>query len=116
MTDFTDITYETDANIAEVTLNRPEKRNAIRPQMLRDLDAARAAAEDDDDIGALLISAPDEAVSCAGAGLEAVIQYTDDQAGLETFSQTVAPSVRRARRCVGLGRRKRRWAGAGWRI
>lgn len=56
----TDVTYETidltyDGKIARLTLNRPEKRNAINGAMLREFEAAVAEVGARDDVSVLII-------------------------------------------------------------
>ena len=43
---FTDIKYEIGDGIAKITINRPEVRNAFRPQTIIELKAAEAIAEE----------------------------------------------------------------------
>ena len=41
------VIYEVEDHIARIIMNRPDKRNALNHQLLDDLDAAFAAAEED---------------------------------------------------------------------
>ncbi len=45
--DFQDIKYEHFEGIAKVTINRPEVRNAFRPETVSEMQAAFAHARDD---------------------------------------------------------------------
>ena len=47
---FQTVLYEVKENIARITMNRPDKRNALNAQLLNDIDAAFAAAELDDGV------------------------------------------------------------------
>ena len=46
--DFTTLLYERDGRIARITLNRPERLNAINGEMPGEIAAAVARANDDD--------------------------------------------------------------------
>jgi enoyl-CoA hydratase len=48
--------YRVEDRIAHVTLNRPEKRNALNPQLRHELVTALKTAEQDDDVTVILIS------------------------------------------------------------
>jgi enoyl-CoA hydratase len=50
------ILFEVADGIARITLNRPEKRNALGPDMLRELEAAFLEADDRMDVNAVLLS------------------------------------------------------------
>lgn len=58
-----------DDHIAVITLDRPEKRNAINAEMTRAIDAMVKATEADPDIWASIITSSGGAVFCAGADL-----------------------------------------------
>jgi enoyl-CoA hydratase/carnithine racemase len=60
------ILYEVSERIATITLNRPEKLNAISPLMSRELKAAYAAAEADPDVWVVIVTAAGRAFT-AGA-------------------------------------------------
>ena len=51
------IRYEQDGLIATITLDRPEKRNALRTQLRAELDAAFTRAAEDDSASVLVIKA-----------------------------------------------------------
>jgi len=58
--------------IARVTLNRPEKRNAINPAIASALEAIVRRVEDTPDIRVVLLDASEPRVFCAGADLAAI--------------------------------------------
>ncbi|MGA8099753.1 MAG: enoyl-CoA hydratase [Candidatus Cybelea sp.] len=62
------VTVERDGEIAVITMNRPEKRNALSLQMMRELDGALAAAAETADARAILLRAQGAAF-CAGHDL-----------------------------------------------
>ena len=54
--EFTDIKYEHFDGIAKITINRPEVRNAFRPETIFELQDAFADARDDPSIGVVLLT------------------------------------------------------------
>ncbi len=68
-----DLIYEKKGEIVRLTMNRPDKRNAISPQMLLQLaDAWRDFRDDDSARVAILVGAGEQAF-CAGADLKLLI-------------------------------------------
>jgi len=63
---YTDIRYETAEGIAKITINRPEVRNAFRPQTLFQLSDAFAAARDDASIGVIIFTGEGDKAFCSG--------------------------------------------------
>jgi len=63
------VLYEKDGRIARLTLNRPEKLNAINETMPDELSAAVARANEDDEVHALILSGAGRAF-CSGYDLE----------------------------------------------
>lgn len=57
------------AHIALVTLNRPEKRNAINAAIANSLEAIVRRTESDPDVRVVILTASDNRVFCAGADL-----------------------------------------------
>ena len=57
------VIYEKLGHVVRLTLNRPERVNAINQRMLQDLDAALDAAERNDDIRALIVTGSGSAFS-----------------------------------------------------
>ena len=55
--------------VATVTLNRPEQRNALGPQLLRDLVSALQQARDDPAIRCIVLSGAGDKAFSAGADL-----------------------------------------------
>ncbi|ABY33348.1 MULTISPECIES: 1,4-dihydroxy-2-naphthoyl-CoA synthase [Chloroflexus] len=67
--DYTDIIYEHDAageGIAKITINRPEKRNAFRPETVNELIDAFSRARDDERIGVILFTGAGDKAFCSG--------------------------------------------------
>ena len=64
--EFEDILYEKAEGIAKLTINRPELRNAFRPQTLTELRDAFARARDDLEVGAIILTGAGEEAFCSG--------------------------------------------------
>src|SRR5215475_10356067 len=64
--DYTDIRYDTSDGIAKITINRPEVRNAFRPQTLFELQHAFNVARDDDSIGVIILTGQGDMAFCSG--------------------------------------------------
>ena len=54
--DYQDIIYEKSGGIAKITINRPEKRNAFRPETTQELYDAFADAREDSKTGVILLT------------------------------------------------------------
>ncbi len=67
---YTDIKYETSdesaAGIAKITINRPEVRNAFRPQTLFELADAFDRARDDPEVGVIILTGEGPDAFCSG--------------------------------------------------
>jgi enoyl-CoA hydratase len=57
--------------IATITLDRPEKLNAVTPEMLAELDAALASIEADDAVRVVVLTGAGDRAFCAGADIDA---------------------------------------------
>lgn len=78
------VLYERPAlHIAVVTLNRPEKRNAINAAMTAGIEAAIRASEADSNVRVVLLASSLPSVFCAGADLDAVA--AGREAGIQTW-------------------------------
>ncbi|MGQ0679312.1 MAG: 1,4-dihydroxy-2-naphthoyl-CoA synthase [Actinomycetota bacterium] len=64
--DFGDIVYESFEGIAKITINRPEVRNAFRPQTLFELTTAFDIARDDPAIGVVILTGAGSLAFCSG--------------------------------------------------
>ena len=53
---YSDILYHKAGGIAKVTINRPEKRNAFRPETVSQMIAAFSDARDDPKVGVVLLT------------------------------------------------------------
>ncbi len=69
---FEDILYDVgDDGVATLTINRPERMNALRPQTTRELREAIEAARDDDAVRCLLVTGAGRGF-CAGDDFQAI--------------------------------------------
>jgi naphthoate synthase len=64
--EFDDIIYEVGEGIARITINRPERRNAFRPQTLFELSDAFERARDDITVGAIILTGAGPDAFCSG--------------------------------------------------
>src|SRR5215218_1428244 len=64
--DYEDILYERAEAIARITINRPEVRNAFRPQTLAELRDAFARARDDLEVAAIILTGAGDEAFCSG--------------------------------------------------
>src|SRR6187549_3040237 len=64
--EYEDIVYERAEAIARITINRPEVRNAFRPQTLAELRDAFTRARDDIDVAAIIFTGAGEDAFCSG--------------------------------------------------
>src|ERR671930_84692 len=64
--DFQDILYEHVDGIAKITINRPEVRNAFRPETIFELTQAFAHAHEDSSIGVIILTGAGNEAFCSG--------------------------------------------------
>jgi len=63
------VKWDTDAGVGTLTLNRPERRNALSAELLEALRDRLASARADDDVRVLVITGAGERAFCAGGDL-----------------------------------------------
>ncbi|MCB0868943.1 MAG: 1,4-dihydroxy-2-naphthoyl-CoA synthase [Solirubrobacterales bacterium] len=63
---YSDILYEKAEGIAKITINRPEVRNAFRPQCLAELRDAFEKARDDIEVGSIIFTGAGTEAFCSG--------------------------------------------------
>ncbi len=61
-----DIEYAVCDQIAKITINRPEKRNAFRPQTVKELIQAFEMARDDSEVGVIILCGKGDLAFCSG--------------------------------------------------
>jgi naphthoate synthase len=64
--EYEDILYERAEEIARITINRPEVRNAFRPQTLAELRDAFTRARDDTGVGSIIFTGAGDEAFCSG--------------------------------------------------
>ena len=92
MSRFDLILYETGNGVARVTLNRPEKRNALNPELLGELRSALAHAASGDSVRVVVLSGSGKDF-CSGADLSALRAVAE---------QTILDNLADARGLAGL--------------
>jgi enoyl-CoA hydratase len=66
---YTNILYETEGPIATLTINRPQKRNAVNNATVAEIDQALAQVENDPDLRVLILTGAGEKAFVAGADI-----------------------------------------------
>ena len=64
--EYADILYERMEGIAKITINRPQVRNAFRPETVSELMDAFARARDDSSVGVVLLAGAGDKAFCSG--------------------------------------------------
>ena len=64
--DYTDIRYETLDGIAKITIDRPEVRNAFRPETLIEISDALERAREDTTVGVIILTGEGPMAFCSG--------------------------------------------------
>jgi naphthoate synthase len=64
--EYSDIIYERAEGMAKITINRPEVRNAFRPETLAQLQEAFNIARDDDSVGVIIFTGAGSDAFCSG--------------------------------------------------
>lgn len=78
---FADIRYEKAEGIAKITINRPETRNAFRPQTVQQMSRALNDARDDEKIGVVILTGDGKESFCSGGDqrIRGEAGYRDEQ-------------------------------------
>ena len=66
---FSDISYQVAEGMAKITINRPEVRNAFRPQTLFELSEAFDLARDNDQVGVIIFTGSGTEAFCSGGDI-----------------------------------------------
>lgn len=79
--DFQDILYHQAEGIAKITINRPEKRNAFRPQTIVEIQKALESARFDEAVGVVILTGAGDLAFCSGGdqGVRGDSGYKDDK-------------------------------------
>jgi naphthoate synthase len=66
---FTDVIYQVGEGIAKITINRPQVRNAFRPETLIELEEAFSLARDDESVGVIIFTGAGSEAFCSGGDI-----------------------------------------------
>ncbi len=66
---FTDVRYEVAEGMAKITINRPDVRNAFRPETLAELQSAFNLARDDEKVGVIIFTGAGNEAFCSGGDI-----------------------------------------------
>lgn len=66
---FVDVIYEVGEGIAKITINRPQVRNAFRPETLVELQEAFSLARDDESVGVIIFTGAGSEAFCSGGDI-----------------------------------------------
>jgi naphthoate synthase len=66
---FTDVRYEAADGIAKITINRPDVRNAFRPQTIIELQNAFNLARDNQEVGVIILTGEGSEAFCSGGDI-----------------------------------------------
>ncbi|WP_066015985.1 MULTISPECIES: 1,4-dihydroxy-2-naphthoyl-CoA synthase [Endozoicomonas] len=64
--DYEDILYHRAEGMAKITINRPEKRNAFRPQTIVEIQKALESARFDESVGVVILTGAGDLAFCSG--------------------------------------------------
>ena len=67
--EFVDVKYEVGDGIAKITINRPEVRNAFRPQTIIELQQAFSLARDNSEVGVIILTGKGSEAFCSGVDI-----------------------------------------------
>ena len=82
---FVDIKYEIGDGIAKITINRPEVRNAFRPQTIIELKEAFDLARDNESVGVIILTGEGNEAFCSGGDIS--VRGDDGYLGDDSLAQ-----------------------------
>lgn len=82
---FTDVRYEVAEGMAKITINRPQVRNAFRPETLAELQQAFNFARDDDQVGVIIFTGAGDEAFCSGGDIS--VRGDDGYIGSDTVGK-----------------------------
>ena len=82
---YSDIRYERAEGIAKITINRPEVRNAFRPETLAQLQEAFNIARDDDSVGVIIFTGEGSESFCSGG--DVMVRGDDGYIGSDSLGK-----------------------------
>jgi enoyl-CoA hydratase len=78
---YTNLLVETNGQIAEITINRPDQLNALNKETIAELRAALEVANDDAAIGVIILTGSGEKAFVAGADIKEFAHFSIAQGG-----------------------------------
>lgn len=98
--DFEDILYHKSADgIAKITINRPQVRNAFRPQTVKEMIQAMSDARYDDHIGTIILTGAGDKAFCSGGDQKVRGDYGGYKDASGTHHLNVLDFQRQIRTC-----------------
>jgi len=91
---FEDILYEVADGRATVTINRPDRLNAFRPQTIRELAEAFEAAADDEAVGVIVFTGAGERAFCVGGDVREPTSTMAQKRGLHHLHDRLGLAIR----------------------
>ena len=82
---FTDIKYQAADGMAKITINRPEVRNAFRPETIIELKTAFDLARDNTEVGVIIFTGEGSEAFCSGGDIS--VRGDDGYIGADTVGQ-----------------------------
>lgn len=67
---FVDVIYEVAEGMAKITINRPHRRNAFRPQTIIEMSSAFTLARDDQEVGVIILTGAGDEAFCSGGDIQ----------------------------------------------
>ena len=83
--EYSDIVYERAEGMAKITINRPEVRNAFRPETLAQLQEAFNVARDDDSVGVIIFTGAGNEAFCSGG--DVMVRGDDGYIGSDSLGK-----------------------------
>jgi enoyl-CoA hydratase len=78
--DFNNLTYSVEEGICTITVNRPDKLNALNQETINEIRTAFDAAEDDDEVKGIILTGAGPKAFVAGADIAEFAEFTPNQA------------------------------------
>ena len=83
--EYSDIIYQRAEGMAKITINRPEVRNAFRPETLAQLQEAFNIARDDDSVGVIIFTGVGSEAFCSGG--DVMVRGDDGYIGSDSLGK-----------------------------
>jgi len=99
-----EVLYSVDSGVGRITINRPEKSNALNAAVLGEMRQALRDAEADSGVRVLTLTGAGDKVFCAGVDLKAALAAEGEWLGRSDFRQLLLDIVRCSKPTVSLVR------------